>query len=237
MTERERREQGLPLSPTALGLAESVRKDAEEKMRYMAEAIRPALADIVGPSTKLSEALRVASEPFNQISSVVAKQAEAFKALAEFPRVYEPHEYVIPAIRYHNESRTVRLAPDQFDELVKKVAVREAPQNSQYIDLMYDRGTKELYRIVYDQRPTSSFKDSTDNKRLRLLEVLIDSGKPTATKKLAEYLRCSQKQVQNLVQAINAKVDDDLRIPQPLIKANRGSGYYLNKFFCVHPSK
>ncbi len=239
MTERERRRaKSLPQSPATLALVESIQKDTEEKMRHMIEMMRPVLAHVIGPTSKMMESLSIISKPLNEATSVIARMAEAQKSsLSDFGRIYEPKEYVIPAIRYTSGPRTVRLALDQFDALVKKVTTQETPQNTLFMDLMYDRKTKELYRYVYNQRFASTFKDSEDNKRLLLLEKLIDAGKPVATKKLAEFLQCTQKAVQNLVQAINAKIDDDLHLPQPFIKANRGSGYYINKFYCVYTAK
>ena len=239
MTERERRAKGLPPSPASLAFTESIRKDAEEKMEYMANMMRPVLADIAGQTASIAESIRNMSGPMNEAGSAIAKMTEAHNStLSEFARIYEHKEerISVPVMAFRNEPRTVRLAPDQFDELVKKVAAPEK-QNALYMDLMYSRSTKELYRDVYNQRFASAFKDSEDNKRLLLIEKLIDSGKPVQTKKLAEYLDCTQKAVQNLVQAINAKIDSDLHLPQTLIKANRGSGYYVNKFFCIYPTE
>jgi hypothetical protein len=239
MTEKERREQGLPPSPSSLALTDTIRKDGEEMMEYMAKMMRPVLVDITGPTSSIAESIRRMSGPMNDAGSVIAKMAEAHQStLSEFARVYEHKEdrIGIPAITFRNEPRTVRLAPDQFDELVKKMAAPEK-QNTLYMDLMYSRSTKEMYRDVYNQRFTSTFKDSEGNKRLLLVEKLIDSGKPVATKKLAEYLNYTQKAVQNLVQAINAKIESDMHLPQSLIKANRGSGYYINKFFCIYPTE
>ncbi len=237
MTEKERREQGLPPSPASLALTDTIRKDAEEKMEYMAKMMRPVLVDIAGPTSSIAESIRRMSGPMNEAGSVIARIAEVQKStLSEFAPIYEYKEERILPMTFRNEPRTVRLAPDQFDELVKKVTAPEK-QNTLYMDLMYSRSTKELYRDVYSQRFASAFKDSEDNKRLLLVEKLIDSDKPVATKKLAEYLNCTQKAVQNLVQAINAKIESDMHLPQSFIKANRGSGYYINKFFCIYPTE
>jgi hypothetical protein len=238
MTEKERRDKGLPPSPATVALFESIQKDAEEKMQYMAQMMRPIFADIAGPTSSIAESIRRMSGPMNEAGSAIAKMTEAHNStLSEFARIYEhKEERILPVMTFRKEPRTVRLAPDQFDELVKKVTTPEK-QNVLFMDLMYSRSTKELYRDVYSQRFASVFMDSEDNKRLLLVEKLIESGKPIATRKLADYLNCTQKAVQNLVQAINAKIESDLHLPQSLIKANRGSGYYINKFFCIYPTE
>ncbi len=213
MTERERREKGLPPHPASVALFVSMQKDAEAKMKHMAQMLQPIISNPM-----ITASLKHTVEVVNTFNSMQAKRGEVISV----PRNYD---------------RTVRIAPDQFVELTKRETKNDAP-NVLYMDLMYDRKTKELYRIVYGERLPSPFTDKEGNKRLLLLETLLKHGRsPVATRKLAEYLQCTQKQIQNIVQAINAKLEKDLQLPHPLITANKGSGYFINRFFCVHSVK
>lgn len=250
MTEKERREKGLPPSPARVALLETIQKDAEKHMAAVAVAMRPlteslasesmqglfrSLAQTMEPMTRIQESLKTLNEPFERMRGLAAHfQEEDRRAKELMLSIAAPREYVFPAVAYNPEPRVVRLARDQFDELVERVSATASPQNAQYMDLMYERTTKELYRYVYSKRFYSSFKDTEDNKRLLLLSKLLKNAKPVATRDLAAYLGCSQKQVQNLVQAVNAKLEHDLKLPQAFIIANRGSGYYINKFYCVY---
>lgn len=238
MTEKERREKGLPPSPATEALMDTIRKDAEEKMQYVTEMTRPIFAGIAGPTASIAESIGRMSGPINEAGSAIAKMTEAHNStLSEFARMYEPKEYSIPAIAFRPD-RTVRLAPDQFNELVKRLQTQETPQHGKTTDLMYDWQEKEFYRFVFEQKVSSPFIDTEDNKRRLLIEKLLRAGGYVKTEKLAALLHCSTKQLGNIVAAINSRVEADLTLKDgPIIDSKRISGYRINPVYLVYQKK
>ena len=164
LTERERREQGLPPSPAMQAWLESMQKEAEERAAHIAETLAPAMesykqlaAAIQGPARAMSEAI---------------KQASSVSRLSGFPA----SDVIIPMPVRDYGPRTVRLDKDQFDELAKASSTRTPSEDARFMDLVFEPTIKELFRVVYGTRYASSFKDSEDNKRL-LLEFIYDDRK------------------------------------------------------------
>ena len=147
----------------------------------------------------------------------------------------EHREVVIPARVFNTGPQRVRLDQDQIDTLIEKLSVRTAaPPESLVMDLTYDHKAKVLSRNAFGTVLTSSFIARGENKRLRLLEKVIASKRSIATKKLAAYLEYTIKQTENLIQAVNKKIREDLDLQDPVIKGDRGMGYRINPHYMVH---
>ncbi|MBU6214767.1 HTH domain-containing protein [Patescibacteria group bacterium] len=241
-------------------------QQAEEIGKRLSATVAPHLPAIYSAGQQIaamSDALRNASSEMASAMSRVSILGEsvtrsiAFKAQDEFmPTAIIPATRERVVLVRHDEPREMRMESRQFNELLKTVTVREvsehqtmrlpedqfnaliaqkAPQEM-WMDLFYDREVKELYRHVQGRRFVCIFSDKEDNKRILLVEKLLASRKYVLTSDLAEYLGCTQKAVQNLVQAINAKIDGDLHLPENFIRGNRGSGYCIDRFYCVYPA-
>jgi len=208
MTERERREKGLSPSPAQLAVYESIQKDAEAQMEKMAMALQPVMAAMQEPARRIA-----------------AMAEEMSKAIA-FDYLHEP-KAIIPAV-LHMQSRTVRLAPDQFEALIPQKMTNE---------LMYDWKGQELSRIAMGQKISFSFVDKKDNKRRRLVEKLMRTQKFVETKTLESLLSLPEKQVGNMVAAINDMVGVALTLSESLIDGKRGKGYRINPAYMLYQKK
>ena len=207
MTEKERREKGLPPSPAQLALVAEMQKNAEAQFSALAETMHPALDSI-------------------------ARMQETPK-----PVLHRPAEFILPI---PPRDRTVRIAPDQFNELVGRLSTQtKVVEMETSQDLVYDFKEKTLTRTVPGMTLVSRFNSkSGEAKRMQLLERLIRHKKYLATKDLREELECpSGEAVRKLVQGINNKVKKDLSIKFNIIEGRSGFGYRINSALSIHTQK
>ena len=203
MTERERRARGLPPTEAQIALAESMRAKLEKEMA-------PVLAQV-------TEAGRRAAE-------VIRPTIETVQDMLKNERM--TRELVVPAVQ-----RRVRLDEDQFNLLVKRTPEHVAPSKTE--ELSYDRKLGEFSRITSVGVVRSAFADAKDNKRRRLIEKLLGTRAYIGTKTFASYLTCSEKQIGNLVSAVNNKLMVDLALTTRVIDSKRGSGYRIHPAYAI----
>lgn len=248
MTERERREKGLPLNPERLAAYEHIQKDAEAKTQIMAEMISPVISRLQERITGLAASIdhnqmwRRMHQNISPVFELASRAAAAQKEREEFfANIWKSpvidKSVVMRRPEVSNAPRRVTIDQEQFDMLITKLNERPAMQND-VIELMYDWQEKGFYRFALGQKLSSSFTDRRDNKRRQLTEKLLSARGYISTKKLMSSLRCSAKQIGNMITAVNDKVGADLTLrTEPLIDSKRGSGYRINPAYLVHQKK
>ncbi len=162
----------------------------------------------------------------------IARMQETLK-----PVLHRPTEFMAPI---PPRDRTVRIAPDQFDELVDRLSTRtKAAEMETSQDLVYDFKEKTLARTVPGMMLVSRFSSKGgEAKRMQLLERLIRHKKYLPTKDLREELDCpSGEAVRKLVQGINNKAKKDLSIKFNIVEGRSGFGYRINSALSIHTQK
>lgn len=200
--------------------------------REMSEAQKAEVARI---ERDFSVALESSMPHLEQVQRAMASMTEPIRAavaamqpsIAMAHEAFKAHEVIVPFVP-RETVRTMRLAPDQFEAFAPKKVSNE---------LLYNWRDQELSRTAMGQKIYFSFVDKKDNKRRRLVERILRTRAYVATKTLASLLRLPEKQVGNMVAAINDMVGVDLTLPEPLIDSKRGSGYRINPFYLVYQKK
>jgi hypothetical protein len=210
---------------------EEIPAEYEESIARMEREIAAAIAPHLPYFDDVCRSMAAMTEP---IMSAVAAMQPILGSIT-LPEYFEPMAFV-PYRNPKEEPRTMRLASDQFDALSKQVTAQVTPQQT-LNELMYDWNEQELFRFALGQKITSAFAGKDSNKRRQFVEKLLRTRGYVSTKTLRNILNLSEKQLGNMVAAINSKIGFELTLKEPLVISKRGKGYRINPAYTVYKKK
>ena len=104
-------------------------------------------------------------------------------------------------------------------------------------EILYDWEDHTFSRRAMGEKFNSSFEKSQDNKRQELVERLLRTRDFIQTKTLGTYFKCTDKQIGNMVAAINNRIMTELALKEKLIEGQRNSGYRINPEYSIFQKK
>lgn len=259
MTERERREQGLPPSPAQVALYTSIQREAEERITVMAgpalksvtalaESVQPALRSmqllaepVIHAHTQMADAM----SHFNELHARIHQMSIALARPSIPTEVFEKPEPIayIPARAQRSVVVHVEMTGQHCELIGESVAtalfnrgaVVHVYSTTAQIDIQYDGQRRSVSRMVSTAQRTATFTGTEDNKRRELFERLIRAKRPIDGPELKEYLGCrSMDATYKVVQGLNNKLRDELGLTVNFADGSDRGGYHVHSTVAVH---